>query len=491
MAMRKNLSLMGLANLGAFAMNFLSVVVVSRLLTPEQIGIYSVSVAVLGIAHIFRDFGVGQYLVQAKDVGRTEFRAAFSVTLYTSWLLALCLFLAAPLLSELYGHQGVAEVLHILCVNFLILPFGTPLLSLMQRELQFKLLAVNMWMSTFVQTSVTIGCAYAGQGYLSMAWGALASHGVKVLWLNMIRPGEIFMWPTLKGLGDTVRFGSLSSMASIIKEVGTGAPDLILGKTLGFVEVAFLSRAAGLKKMLITRLVGFIRSVYFPTFASELRKGRDGAAMYSHAMRYMVAISGPVLAVLAVVSEPLILFLFGEQWQRSAPLASLICFYGMLVTPYSLYSLSLIAAGQVGRNLWVETSIQVVQILVLLSSIWLTLEQVVWLFALVALAQIISAQQAMHMTFGLTARAHLKAISSSLLLIPTSVAGPILVMLVAKALGVAHWHLPILVLSAVTAILGWVAGVVISKHVMLTEVQHALAFVKQKYQQRFGVKEAK
>ncbi|MDF2177294.1 oligosaccharide flippase family protein [Aliiglaciecola sp. CAU 1673] len=488
--MRKNLSVMGMANLGAFLMNFLSVVVVSRLLTPQEIGIYSVSVAVLGIAHIFRDFGVGQYLVQAKVVGQEEFRAAFSVTLFSSWLLAILLFLAGAPLSELYEHQGVAEVLAILCVNFLILPFGTPLLSLMQRELQFKLLAFNMWMSTFVQTSVTIACAYAGQGYLSMAWGALASHAVKVLWLNAIRPGEIFMWPTFKGLGETVRFGSLSSLASIIKEVGTGAPDLILGKTLGFVEVAFLSRAAGLKKMLITRLVGFIRSVYFPTFASELRKGRDGAAMYSQAMLYMVAITGPVLAVLAVVSEPLILFLFGAQWERSAPLASLICFYGMLVTPYSLYSLSLIAAGQVGRNLWVESSIQIVQVLVLLSSIWLPLEQVVWLFGLVALVQMVSSQYAMNKTFGLTALAHLRAISSSLVLIPTSVVGPAMVMLLAQTFGYSNWYFVILLFSGLTAAIGWGIGVYLTNHVMLKELKNVLALLRSKYKQRFGSKEA-
>jgi O-antigen/teichoic acid export membrane protein len=294
------------------------------------------------------------------------------------------------------------------------------------------------------------------------------------------------MWPTLRGLGDTVRFGSLASLASIIKEAGNGAPDLILGKTLGFVEVAFFSRANGLKKMLIARVVGLVRGVYFPTFASELRKGGDGAEMYSRCMSYMVAITGPVLAVLAIVSEPLILFLFGEQWQRAAFLGSLVCFYAMVVTPYSLYSLSLIAAGAVTRNLWVESTIQCVQILALLSSIWLSLEQVVSLFGVVALVQVLSAQYAMKKTFGLSGLAHIRAISPSILLIPFSALGPLMIMIGANWWGVSQWYFLILASSGITALAGWSLGVFVTRHIMLAEVNNATAKLKLKYKQHFG-----
>ncbi|ANG62531.1 hypothetical protein A8C75_08530 [Marinobacterium aestuarii] len=470
MAVRKNLSRMGVAHFISFALSFASVIVVSRVLTPAEIGIYSVSVAVLGVAHTFRDFGVAEYLVQAEAVGRQEFRAAFSVTLYSSWLLALILFTVREPLALLYNHPGVAEVLGILCVNFLILPFGTPLLALMHRELQFHYLATNMWLTNLVQTLVTIGCAYAGQSYLSMAWGALAAHVFKVVWLNYVRPGEIFMWPTVRGLGEAVKFGSLTGLASIIREIGNGAPDLILGRTLGFVEVAFFSRANGLKKMLISRVVALVRTVYFPTFASEIRQGADGAKLYSLSMSYLVAIMAPVLAVMAVLAEPLILFLFGNQWERSAPLASLICIYAMLVTPYTFYSLSLIAVGEVKRNLAVESTIQGGQVLVLLSSIWLSLEDVVMLFGVVALTQIFCVQRALYRTFGLRFSDHIKAVFPSLILVPCSCLGPALTAFYAIENGLSDYHFSVLAVSGVLAAVGWLAGVFVLQHPMKKEV---------------------
>ncbi|MFC6669018.1 oligosaccharide flippase family protein [Marinobacterium aestuariivivens] len=470
MAVRKNLSQMGIAHLISFLLSFGSVVVVSRLLTPLEIGVYSVSVAVLGMAHIFRDFGVGQYLVQAREVGRKEFRAAFSVTLYSSWLLAFVLFMAREPLARLYDHPGVAEVLSILCINFLILPFGTPLLALMQRELQFHYLATNLWLTNLVQTVVTIGCAFAGQSYLSMAWGALVAHVVKVVWLNCVRPGEIIMWPTVRGIGEAFRFGSLASLASIIRELGSGAPDLILGRTLGFVEVAFLSRANGLKKMLIARVIALVRSVYFPTFASELRSGVNGAELFSRSMCYLVAIMAPILAVMAVLAEPLILFLFGSQWERSAPLASLICVYAMVLTPYTFYSLSLIAAGEVKRNLAVESVIQAVQVLVLLSSIWLSLEDVVRLFGLVTMAQILCVQRALYRTFGLRFVDHMRTVFPSLMLVPCSCLGPALAVFYAMSNGLSGYHFPILAVSGLLAGVGWLTGVFVLRHPMKMEV---------------------
>lgn len=480
MTVRKNLSLMGVAHLISFILNFAAVIVVSRILTPMEIGIYSVSVAVLGIAHIFRDFGVGQYLVQVKEVGKQQLRAAFTVTLLSSFLLALILFLARQPMATLYDNQGVADVLSVLCLNFLILPFGAPLLSLMQRDLQFNYLAINTIVSTVVQTGVTVGLAFAGYSYMSMAWGAFVALIVKVILLNALRPGQIFMWPTFKGLGEAFRFGSLASMASIIRELGQGAPDLILGRTLGFVEVAFFSRANGLNKMLVERIVALVRGVYFPTFTSELRKGGDGAALYSKSMIYLVAVTAPILAVLAVVAEPLIVFLFGEQWQRAGLLASFICGYAVLTTPYSFYSLSLIAAGKVTRNLWLETTIQSAQIAVLLTSIWLPLEQVVALFLIVAVVQIIGAQYALKRTFGLRFGCHMRLMAPSLLLIPMSIAGPAVVIYV-TSLWSFDSQLLILLCSAATATLGWVGGLYLIGHPMRSEVENFLRILRAKF----------
>ena len=66
-------------------------VILSRLLSPAQIGIYSVAAAFIGLAHIVRDFGIGSYLVQERDLTADRIRTAVSVTMLTAWSIAAVL----------------------------------------------------------------------------------------------------------------------------------------------------------------------------------------------------------------------------------------------------------------------------------------------------------------------------------------------------------------------------------------------------------------
>lgn len=63
------------------AVNLVSNLLIARLLTPDQIGVYSVTLAVISIAQVLRDFGVASYLVQVKDLTEDHIRTALGVTL--------------------------------------------------------------------------------------------------------------------------------------------------------------------------------------------------------------------------------------------------------------------------------------------------------------------------------------------------------------------------------------------------------------------------
>jgi O-antigen/teichoic acid export membrane protein len=487
MVVRRALSINALSQVITFGLGFANVVIVSRLLSPEEIGVFSVAVSVLGFAHIFREFGVGQYLVQAAEVGKPQFRAAFTVTLISAWMIAALLFMLRWPLSALYQHQGIAEVLGLVSLNFIIMPFGTPLLSMMRRELQFSRMAWATVLSAVVQTAVTIGAAWQGQSYLSMAWGSIAMHISKACILNYFRPGETFVLPTFKGISEVLKFGSLASTSSLIKELGTAAPDLIFGRTLGFAQVAIYSRGVGLQKMLVERIDGLVRGVHFPTFAMKLRRGEDGAALYAHAINHLLAVTAPLLAVLAVLAEPLILFVFGEQWRASTQVAVYICLGGILVAPYSLCSLSLVAAGKAGLQASAEIAAQSVRIAILLTSIWLPLADVVRLLLIAYLFEAFIAQQALRIAFGIRFVDLMRQVWKALLLILFAALGPLLLMVAARWSGHADTHrLALLAIASTLALLGWSMGLVLLNHPLRSEVARAHAAIKTKLGKRFG-----
>ena len=58
-----------------------SSMVVARLLTPAEIGVFSVSMVMLSFISVLRDFGAGQYLVQEKELTTERIRAVWALQL--------------------------------------------------------------------------------------------------------------------------------------------------------------------------------------------------------------------------------------------------------------------------------------------------------------------------------------------------------------------------------------------------------------------------
>ena len=60
----------------SLALQFAATVVVARLVAPADIGVFTLAALVLAIAGRLRDFGIGEYLVQAADDSPRRVRAA-------------------------------------------------------------------------------------------------------------------------------------------------------------------------------------------------------------------------------------------------------------------------------------------------------------------------------------------------------------------------------------------------------------------------------
>jgi O-antigen/teichoic acid export membrane protein len=466
---RRSLGITAATRVVVVALSFATVVIVSRLLTPEEIGIFSVTVALVGLGHVFRDFGVAHYLIQTPEVTVQRKRAAFTVTLALSWTVALLLVLLKPAAVHFYDDQRVGQVLLLLVVNFLILPFGAQLRTLLQRDMQFKKLAVVNLSNHFVQSLTTVAAAWAGASYMSMAWGSIAGNLANVAVLILISPKGALDWPTRHGIGEVLSFGAKASTASFATAAGGAAPDLILGRTLGFADVAFYSRAKGLIGMALDQLMYVVSSVYTPAFAKGVREGRNAAELYGQATGLLLGLTVPVIALLAVTAPALIVALFGEPWARSGPLGTLFCLFGLITAPFVLASSSLVAAGHVRSMMRTRLAIEGTRLAVLATSIALVLEEVVALLGVAYLTEALVYMLALRRHTGLTVSSLGRGIWRSYLLgLLTALAPAIIVGLHGRLFSAPLW----LVLAGACAAgaVSWLIGLEMLGHPLKPEV---------------------
>lgn len=468
-SVRKSLFFAFAENYSIIAIQFVSSLIVARLLTPAEIGLFSVAVLLVGFAHILRDFGVGQYIIQESDLTDDRIRTAFGLTLILGWGMGGVLFLASSPVAAFYGSPGVKNVMMVLAGNFLLIPFGSVTMAYMRRELNFAPLYRVKTISTLIHASTTVGLAYAGFSYMSMAWAAIIGTTSSILLVNLYRPRHLPIWPSLKEARRVFSFGSFASGASVVGEIGKASPDLIIGKVLNMEAVGLFGRAMGLIEIFNRAVMQSVWTVALPFFSSRNRNGGDVRTGYLKSASYLTAIAWPFFAFLGLNAQPIVRLLYGPQWDASIPLVEILCLWGALGAAYALAGQVLIAVGEVKRYFHLQLAAQASKVVLILFAAPMGLTAICFSLVIAsALNNLITHRMlkgVVDIGLGEFFAGLLKSLGVTLFVAIPVAALPILV-------GNNGW-LPFVGQMAVAAI-AWLAGVFLLKHPLWYEISALL-----------------
>jgi O-antigen/teichoic acid export membrane protein len=359
-------------------MQLAGTMIIARLLTPAEIGIFAVAAVFAAFASTFRDFGVAEYLIQEKELTSDKIRAAMTANIAVSWLMALLLIGTSGTVAEFYRHAGVAEVMRVQAINFLFIPFGAVTMAYFRRQLDFRPMFVASMLSNMTTFTVATLCALSGLGYMSLAWSSLAGVLVTVATSVWYRPADFPRLPGLAELRGVVRFGKYASGIYLFGQAGRSAPEIIIGRTLDMPSVAFFSRAGGLIELFHKTVLRAVMPVCLPYFAKSSREKGDIVSGYLRVVSYLTAIGWPFFTFLGFVAYGAIRIIYGPQWASSVPLAQILCASALVEVVHFLAKEAIIAAGHVDRSNSLQFWVQGSRILGLLAVIPFGLAGAAW-----------------------------------------------------------------------------------------------------------------
>jgi O-antigen/teichoic acid export membrane protein len=351
MSIRRSLAFSFMEKYASTGLNLLSTLVLARLLSPEEIGIYSVGAALVGLMHALRDFGVTNYLIQEREVDQRKLRTAFTMTLVLSWFFALALVAGSGWAAEFYEEPGIQQIVWVMAANFALIPFGSPILALMRRDMKFGRLAAIQLANTVVNVSVSILLAALGFGFMSLAWASLAGVATTSGLAFLSQPHAFLLRPGLHEWRSVFAFGSYATANAMIGDIRQTAPDLIIGRLLTFEAVGLHSRAIGLLAIFNKLIFEGVQPVLLPAMSEKVRRGEDLRGVYLRALEYITVLHWPFLAFLALMADPIIRILLGEQWLAVAPLVQIYCGISALSFPSFPTQPILIALGRIQDTL--------------------------------------------------------------------------------------------------------------------------------------------
>jgi O-antigen/teichoic acid export membrane protein len=324
-------------------LTLISVVVMARLLSPDEYGTYSLAVTMIMLFQHITAFGVGQFVIKTKYISYSQLRSAIGFIYISAWGLGLFIIAIAPFASDFYNEPGVEKVLYILSIYFFLTPLAGIVEPHLKRNLEFKLLSKIILLSKFLQIPVTLFLAFNGFSYYSLAIGLVLEKAFFVSFLIMSKPDNIPNKPRFKEFGEIFKFGSKLSFYGFCKQFRNSIPELLMGKIYSIEQVGYFARALGGVQLFNRLITKSIVNVLLPIFSKEQRESKESS--YLIAVSHFSAFSFSFYALLFLLAEPTVHTLYGDQWGQSIPLLKVLCIWAAISSLYAFSAQQLISAG--------------------------------------------------------------------------------------------------------------------------------------------------
>lgn len=302
----------------------LSVVLLARLLSPTDYGLIAMVMAIVGVADIFRDFGLSSAAIQAPTLSRHQQSNLFWVNTALGAVLALLALAVAPGVALLYGQPALAAITMALAVNFLLNGMATQYRADLTRRMRFRQLATVDVVTPALSLVVAIVMALSGAGYWALVAQQVTQVGTMLIFVVVVcrwLPGRYRRDVPIRHF---LRFGLRLAGSQVLGYVGNNTDTVALGLTVSPSQLGLYNRSYQLIMTPLGQIRGPLNTVAVPVLS---RVQKDEPTFQSYVARGQMAMGYSLivgLAVVAAASVPLVAILLGPQWSAAAPVLALL-----------------------------------------------------------------------------------------------------------------------------------------------------------------------
>lgn len=295
--------------------NLVALTVTSRLIAPEEFGLFAPVAILAAFVHTVSDGTFATALMQRSELKDDHVRVSIWAGFITSIAVTALLVVTAPSIERGFGFEGLAGVI---VLSAFMLParlVSTVPMALLQRQMRFREIALVAFVTAMVGRILpTIVLAVYGFGVWALVAGYVIQSYLDVailLYLARPRVGWPGDWRCAR---DVWRFGGRFMAIQVVNQMALNIDNIVVGRLLGPAALGFHSRAVALMMLPVNLLGTSAQQVLFPRF-SRLQDDRKRlqSEMYA-ALDLVTGLILPLAIFLTVVADSLVLLVLGETW---------------------------------------------------------------------------------------------------------------------------------------------------------------------------------
>ncbi len=347
----------GLQKYSTMIIQFISGIVLARLLTPYDYGCIGMLSIFILLAEAFIDGGFGSALIQKKRPTQEDYSTIFFWNLGMAAVMYAVLFFTAPAISRFYDIPLLCDVLRVQGLVLFIYAFNIIQKNQLQKKLNFKLLSIVTIATSLFALGITFFMAYKGFGVWALVAQFLITPAIPALvfWFYVKwRPTWTFSWTSFKEL---FSFGFYMFLTNLLNQFGTQIQGLLIGKFYNPTTMGYYSKAHGLERLASTSISSVMSQVTYPLYAEAQDNKVQLANMLRRITMTLSYLTFPLMFILLLCAKPIFVLLYSDRWLHSVPYFQVLCLAGLAFCLQSVNNQSVAAVGE-SRAMFIWTVIK-------------------------------------------------------------------------------------------------------------------------------------
>ena len=306
-----------LQQFGQLGITFVSTIILARLLTPEDYGIYGILMIFISVSEMLADSGIAGYIIKKQNVTPIYYDTLFVYNMCVSGIMYLFLFFSAPFIADFYEKEMLISVIRILGLVLLLHAFSITQFTRLLKDLQFHKLALISIVAGVAALCVALLLAYRGLGIWALIFQQLVLVALTtILYLVVNRRIPHFRFG-MRVFKEQFAFGINLFGSSVLMAITNNIGNNIIAKIFSMNIAGLYVQAVRLQNYPLSMVSNVVDKTFFPIFSKMNDDWRLLKEQICKLRRLLYAVLFPLFSAAICFAKPIVSIVLGEKWLGS------------------------------------------------------------------------------------------------------------------------------------------------------------------------------
>lgn len=325
----------------------LRLAILARFLTKDDFGIVAILTFVMGFTYVFSDLGLSVAVMAERKLSREQFLNLYWTQFFVFNFIYLFAALCSPIIALYYKASCLTSLLPITLLELFFISIGRLYDTVLQKELQFKIISIRNITSSILSLCVAIILAWLGSGIYSLILSTLFYAAMVNIWNLIAGQAQYklaFRMPQIRKSRELIRIGIYQMGTQILDYVSSKMDILIISIFFNMSMLGIYNLAKELVLKIVIVITSIVNKVLLPVLSERQDNPKELKRMFKSFLSKISLFSTPLTAFVYIFSPLIVNIFYGKEYAEAYDIVSIMAVWSLfviLVQPNGLVALAM------------------------------------------------------------------------------------------------------------------------------------------------------